>query len=468
MVQWDAGFSLVGPPDRENSDVVRVGTESEILNARKKTVVGMGLFKRFGLVVCASGLLWPGVMGAQGAVWRVPADVATIQGAMDIAQSGDEVVISPGTYREFELDFQGKGITVRGTEPDVAAVVRRTVIDGQGLGTVVRFHTEEDASSVLAGVTITGGLGQAPGGGGISCTDASAPTIEGVFVTGNRSLGSGGGIYCKGASPSLRGCVVTSNDANVGGGGIACELLSRPDLFLVTVRGNRAREHGGGITISTSSPQLTQCTIIANRSGIDGTGVGGGISLARSSSIFRNCVIADNDAVRIGGGIYVESYSRPRMTNCTVVENGVDGSGAGGMYADSTSSVEFINGVLWGNEPTQSAGDVKVVYSDVEGGAYGVGNVDAEPALQDRRGFRGLPTPGSVCVDAGEPVIFDAFFDRTPGWPAAFPNGERSDMGAYGGPCNRAWLGAPCVSPPTQVGDFSLVDHNATSPRAAN
>ena len=44
---------------------------------------------------------------------HVPADVATIQGAIQSASNGDTILVAPGTYRE-NIDFLGKAITVEG------------------------------------------------------------------------------------------------------------------------------------------------------------------------------------------------------------------------------------------------------------------------------------------------------------------------------------------------------------------
>lgn len=55
-------------------------------------------------------------------------------------------------------------------------------------------------------------------------------------------------------------------------------------------------------------------------------------------------------------------------------------------------------------------------------------------------GFEYLLKPGSPCIDTGDPSIEDALYDRHPRWPDWYPDGARSDMGAYGGPGNRGWL----------------------------
>jgi hypothetical protein len=111
---------------------------------------------------------------------RVPSDAPTIQAGIDLARTGDTVLVAPGTYLEF-IEFRGKAITVQG-EAGAAA----TTIDSQSNAPVVGFLAGEDGRSVLRGFTITGGNGGGPGVGvqcqgtarrsGRSIRTARAPT----------------------------------------------------------------------------------------------------------------------------------------------------------------------------------------------------------------------------------------------------------------------------------------------------
>ncbi len=81
------------------------------------------------IVLTASGVV-------RAATIQIPKDFPTIQAGIDAAVDGDEVVVAPGTYVE-NIDFFGKAITVRSTDPNDAGVVLNTIIDGGGAGSVV-------------------------------------------------------------------------------------------------------------------------------------------------------------------------------------------------------------------------------------------------------------------------------------------------------------------------------------------
>jgi hypothetical protein len=67
------------------------------------------------------------------ATLHVPADHATIQGAIDAAFFfGDTIQIAAGTYYEYEVDLKGKSLQlIGGTQPDGSPAVK---IDAQQQG----------------------------------------------------------------------------------------------------------------------------------------------------------------------------------------------------------------------------------------------------------------------------------------------------------------------------------------------
>ncbi len=128
----------------------------------------------------------------EGAI-TVPGDYSSIQGAIDAADDGDVIVVSTGTYNE-NINFEGKNITLRSTDPEDRDVREQTVIDGGRTGSVVTFENGESEEALISGFTITGGGGkratleftvddetreeEAYYGGGMIIMNESSPTVE--------------------------------------------------------------------------------------------------------------------------------------------------------------------------------------------------------------------------------------------------------------------------------------------------
>jgi parallel beta-helix repeat protein len=121
-----------------------------------------------------------------------------IQDAVNEASRGDEIVVSTGTYYE-SINFNGRAITVRSSNPNDWNVVAATIIDckvniqqlprGQWQRCGFIFEKGEDRNSILAGFTVTNGMG------------LIAYDIQ-----------SGGAIFCDGSSPTIRQCILKNND----------------------------------------------------------------------------------------------------------------------------------------------------------------------------------------------------------------------------------------------------------------
>ena len=308
------------------------------------------------------------VPGAHADIINVPGDQLTIQAGIDAAADGDEVVVAVGEYREL-INFNGKAITVRSTDPADAGVVLNTIINGAGAGTVVTCESGEGSNTVLWGFVITGGNGV--GGGGME-NSSSSPTVINCTFSGN-SADYGGGIYTVYfASPTVINCTFSGNTATVRGGGMF-NSFSSPTVVNCTFVGNTATVCGGGMdNVSFSSPTLTSCTFSGN-------------------------------SADLGGGMY-NSNSSPRVTNCSFSRNSA-GDG-GGMYTDDSSltvTVTVNNCILWGDSPNELVGPrtPAVAYSDVQGGFPGTGNIDADPLFLDTVAGNLRLSPGSPCIDAG-------------------------------------------------------------------
>ncbi len=274
-----------------------------------------------------------------------PYDFNNIQAAIDYSSGFfDYIVVFPGTYTgpgNYDIDFQGKSITVQSVAPTDPYIVAATVIDCNGLGGGFGFLNGGDANSVLAGLTIKNGVKAE--GGGIYCYNSS-PTIINCTITGCWVGFRGGGICCREQSnPTITDCTIIGNVADAGGG-VYCRYNSNPTITNCTITGNSVIYDGGGVSCEEmSDPIITNCTITGNFAEDNGGGIYSGPG---SDPIITNCVITGNAADGEGGGIWCED-TMTTITNCTITGNlaGYDG---GGIFCGA--DLISINGcIVWSN-----------------------------------------------------------------------------------------------------------------------
>lgn len=239
---------------------------------------------------------------SKAAILHVPADQASIQGAINAAANGDTVLIAPGTYFE-NIDFLGKAITV--TSEQGPAV---TIIDGGSSGPVVTFAASETVQSVLSGLTLQHGQGTSAAGyngGGVHIQNAS-PTISGNVIKNNTAGSNGGGISVQSGSPVITNNTISNNSQIPGwSGGV-----------------------GGGLYISGTGAALVIGNTIANNQETQGSG--GGIGINAASPVIQKNVIRGNSAYSQGGAIYVINNSSASVVENLIVNN--TGATGGGVY----------------------------------------------------------------------------------------------------------------------------------------
>ena len=256
---------------------------------------------------------------------HVPGDAATIQAGIDAAFDGDTVLVAPGTYVE-NIDFKGKAITVTSSGGPTA-----TTIDGGQNGIVVKFINNETRTSVINGFTITNDAPPLPvqvtfAADGIFVGSAN-PTITNNIILKNRGYGIE--IYTGSAyiSRNTISKTVTAGDPSQDFG---CDYDDGDGIFI----------HGASNTI-VDPPVIDHNTIEQNV----GHCLGGGIGLSAGpiSTIISNNIIANNQSLGYGGGVYDDG---PTSLFQNLIYNNVSGVAGGGIYLSAASEVNGATGPI--------------------------------------------------------------------------------------------------------------------------
>lgn len=426
----------------------------------------------------------------------VPADYATIQGAIDHCWDGDTVWVADGTYTgtgNRDIDFEGKAITVRSENGPEACVIDCQGSEGD-LHRAFYFHNRETADSVLDGFTITGGFqegdytnGTICLGGGILC-NASSPTIKNCVFRSNTATYGGGLHNLNGGKITLTNCVFVENSAQRGAGvsndestleavdclfsrNVAASYYgglfsgwenSRVTLTRCIFTENVAGYGAGGLGVSGPSSIITNCEFIGNTSIGDDWSRGAAIQTSRSNISIQNCLFSGNRGNSYGA-IY-QYQGQIDLMNCTFAGNTASDGKVAAVFAyeDDSAILRAKNCIFWDGGLELFADEwaqFDICYSDIQGSYPGEGNINQDPLFVDAGYWDDLGTPtdpnddiwtngdyhlrsragywdevsqshlitqaDSPCIDAGDP--------NSPIGQEPSPNGERINMGTYGG-----------------------------------
>jgi len=211
-------------------------------------------------------------------------------------------------------------------------------------------------------------------GGALYLADSS-PWVKYCNFSGNFADEYGGGFYCYNKSnPVVENSSLISNEA-MKGGGIYAYQWSAPEinncLFSenIAIKSGSTGGHGGAIFCSESSPEILNTEVLDNWAYS-----GGGLYFSdRTDANVINCLIVDNTA-QTGGGIFCQNKSIPKINNCTIANN--QAPTGKGIYSISDSLPSLTNCIIWGNG---LEGSVEGIYSNVEGGIEGSGNINSNP-----------------------------------------------------------------------------------------
>jgi parallel beta-helix repeat protein len=272
------------------------------------------------------------------------------------------------------------------------------------------------------------------------------------LIRGNHAPDGGGVALHDKVGAKVYWNAITDNSADGNGGGLLADQETALAMVGNLVRANQASNGGGVAWSGCKGLQASRNRILDNRAGFDG----GGILHYGCQGVLRDNLLQNNTASNWGGGICIRSGAHPTLINNLITRNTANTGGgfslydhssaralnntiyhntSSGIHVDTGTSLVARNTILWANTPAQisGAGVSSVVYSDVEGGWQGKGNLQADPQFR-LAGLSSPPfdedfhlTPSSPCRDSGS------------GWKAPLldlegnprPQGSGVDMGAY-------------------------------------
>ena len=263
----------------------------------------------------------------------------SIQSAINVAASGDEILVAPGTYLLTGSENwipPGKTLVLRSTQS------RAAIIDAQGLS---RGLLIEGAGSVVEGFTIRNGSDIGHAGGGVNLQTNCV--VQDCLIVSNQATGGGGAYVTAGAV--VQDCALVGNRASFGGG---AEVVPGGLMERCTVASNVAA-HGGGIDLYEAGT-AAECLIEGNVADT----LGGGVVLYSGiSGLVRDCVIRNNSVTNLGvavggGGVHIQQSGV--VSNCWITGNRVtstNGYGGGVMMesAGQAGTGRLVNAVISAN-----------------------------------------------------------------------------------------------------------------------
>jgi hypothetical protein len=396
------------------------------------------------------------VIGAANII-RVPQDYSSIQQAVNAAQSGDVILVSPGTYTE-NITIAGKTLTLASLyyETQDSQYIENTIIDAGG-NTGIFIDKNAGPDTTVMGFTITNGL------------------VDGIFtyatlnVLYNHFTGNDDSIDYYGGGGVIRGNIF-ENGTDDG--------IDLDDDVNILIEDNIFRNnHQDGIEIRLEEYSGPQITVIIRNNQLIGNGHDG-IQLVDypdvSNRIFyieRNLFL-NNNMVGLGmmdEGVSIEDYraasipERVHLFNNTFVGNNYAITGGDNLVAvnniiansltqgiknaDGNSIVAYT--LFWNNWTDQAGSNID----------YGT-NQSANPLLDAAYNL----SYGSPAIDAGvaefiwqgETVLnmpATDYFNTAPdlGWRESNFSGQPSPTAS--------WTSTPSATlPPSANPTYTLLD----------
>jgi hypothetical protein len=358
----------------------------------------------------------------------------TLRSAVESAVDGDVIDLSALTCSTITLAAGGIGVAVDSLSVIGPGASALTVDASAGGTTFDFFGTNGYGTLEISGLTLTNGLYQDVGGGGLWTGDGGSLVLTDVAVTNSTSVGkyaSGGGIFSSGnvtlTNSTVSGNVAASSKYD----GIGAGVYAAGNLTIVnsTISGNTASAD------DSYDPGYGP-----------GVGAGGGVAATGTTSII-NSTISGNSA-SFGGGVFAQVLGTLQNSTITLNTaspgNSSDGVSAGGGGVAAAGSLALNSSILFGNTGSSAAygadigGGITVTGANNLVGSSTVAlpadTLASDPLLQPLAA-NGGPTQthalatGSPAINAGSNPAALATDQRGPGF--ARVSGTAADIGAF-------------------------------------
>ncbi len=227
-----------------------------------------------------------------------------------------------------------------------------------------------------------------------SLTATASAVLEDLTATGATGNTAADGIRCDNSTLVLSKSSVTLN-ADVGIQADGCNLTIS--------QSNISQNTAGGLDINASSFDIQNNFIVSNgTAGAAGSGFGGMqiLGATQTSDVLSFNTVADN-------------------TSAT-------GAASSGVDCQLPSQMQASSNIVYLSTGTPIRANCNLTHSNIEGGAPGTGNIDADPMFVNPAQRNYHLQPGSPCIDMADPaanLAIDVDGDRR-------PQGNRHDIGA--------------------------------------
>ncbi len=296
----------------------------------------------------------------------------------------DCTIQSDGTHGLIRAEgFTDKILSVTSdTDNGVTVCLNQVRIDGKNIEAQAPAVYVGRGNTLTADKTticnnINSNIGSREDGGGI-CAEYSNITLTGCRVE-NCSGYRGGGIYAytsfRAASAfTMSGTTISGNKAQAEGGGVYLEQYTDVNISQSYIDGNESDDEGGGLhlhrcadsDVSTEEEALSaeHVVIITDTSISGNTALWGGglIDYGTPVKVCGKTKISGNTAKRSGGGVRSTEVGVMLMYDDSTISDNVSEGSGGGAYLEELVLIMHDNSSICGNSAKENGGGAYVGY----------------------------------------------------------------------------------------------------------